>query len=180
MGAALAAAVVEVGHQAVVVSGPVQVAYPQQAEVVSIISTEDMLEACLRLFPTCDGLIAAAAPCDYRPKTVADQKIHKTGDSLDLHLIETPDVVGILGAAKNSQWIVAFALETEDRRIRAMQKMERKNCDLIVVNGPKSIHAADTQVEIFEPSGRLTASFAGDKQDVARKIFQIIRDNLLR
>ena len=59
------------------------------------------------------GLIAAAAPCDYRPLTVARHKIRKTGDPLKLQLVETPDVVAI-GAGKNTQWMVAFALETED------------------------------------------------------------------
>ena len=119
--------------------------YPEKAEIVPVVSTEDMLEACLKIFPACDGLIAAAAPCDYRPVTVANHKIRKTGDSLNLQLIETPDVVATLGSIKKSQWMVAFALETEDPRIRAMQKLERKNCDLIVVNGPEAVHAAETR-----------------------------------
>ena len=100
MGAALAAAVIEAGHEAVVVSGPVDITYPQQAEIVTVQSTEDMLEACLKIFPACDGLIAAAAPCDYRPVTVARHKIRKTGDSLKLQLVETPDVVALLGAGQ--------------------------------------------------------------------------------
>jgi phosphopantothenoylcysteine decarboxylase/phosphopantothenate--cysteine ligase len=179
MGAALAAAVIEQGHQAVIVSGPVDIAYPQQAEIVSVQSTEDMLEACLKIFPACDGLIAAAAPCDYRPVTVARHKIRKTGDPLKLQLVETPDVVALLGAAKINQWLVAFALETEDPRIRAMQKLERKNCDLIVVNGPRAVHAPDTQVEILDASGRVMANFAGSKQEVARQIFRLIEDHLI-
>jgi len=64
MGGALAAAVLEAGHEAVVISGPVDLEYPQEAEVIPVVSTEDMLEACLEVFPSCDGLIAAAAPCD--------------------------------------------------------------------------------------------------------------------
>ncbi|MGD0653779.1 MAG: phosphopantothenoylcysteine decarboxylase [Thermoguttaceae bacterium] len=179
MGAALAAAVIEAGHEAVVVSGPVDVVYPERAEVVSVQSTEDMLEACLKLFPACDGLIAAAAPCDYRPVSVAKHKIRKTGDSLALDLVETSDVVAILGAAKKKQWMVAFALETEDPRIRAMQKLERKNCDLIVVNGPRAIHAPDTQVEILDASGRAAANFAGSKQEVARQVFRVIEERLI-
>jgi phosphopantothenoylcysteine decarboxylase/phosphopantothenate--cysteine ligase len=179
MGAALAAAVVEAGHEAVVVSGPVEVVYPEKAEVVAVQSTEDMLEACLRLFPACDGLIAAAAPCDYRPETVAGHKIRKTGGSLALQLVETPDVVATLAAAKKKQWIVAFALETEDPRIRAMQKLERKNCDLIIVNGPRAIHSPDTQVEILDASGRTAAGFAGSKQEVARQIFRVIEGRFI-
>lgn len=180
MGAALAAAAIEAGHEAVVVSGPVDVVYPEKAEVVSVVSTEDMLEACLKIFPACDGLIAAAAPCDYRPVTVARQKIRKTGDPLKLHLIETPDVVAILGANKNTQWMVAFALETEDPRIRAMQKLERKNCDLIVVNGLTAVHAPDTQVEILDTSGDVAAVFSGDKLEVGKQIIRVIEERLIQ
>ncbi len=92
MGEALATAAVDAGHEVVVVSGPVDVAYPPAAEVVPVVSTEEMLEACLDVFPTCDGLIAVAAPCDYRPMVVAPHKIRKTGEPLQLHLVETPDV----------------------------------------------------------------------------------------
>jgi len=181
MGAALAAAVVEAGHQAVVVSGPVATTYPPQAEVVPVVSTEEMLDACLRIFPSCDGLIAAAAPCDYRPVEVVAHKIRKTGGKLLLELVETPDVVAALAAGKTSdQWIVAFALETEDQHLRAMQKLERKNCDLIVLNGPTAIDAAQTSVEALDREGRIAGQFTGDKSDVSRKLFDLISRRLAR
>jgi phosphopantothenoylcysteine decarboxylase / phosphopantothenate---cysteine ligase len=180
MGAALAEAVMEAGHQAVIVSGPVEVAYPIKANIVPVISTEDMLEACLNIFPDCDGLIAAAAPCDYRPVTVAAHKIHKTGDSIKLEFVETPDIVAKLGSIKKSQWMVAFALETEDPRIRAMQKLERKNCDLIVVNGPEAVYAKDTRVEILNTSGDVVAAFKGGKPEVSKEIFCVIEQLLIK
>jgi phosphopantothenoylcysteine decarboxylase / phosphopantothenate---cysteine ligase len=180
MGAALAEAVIEAGHQAVIVSGPVEMVYPDKAEIISVVSTEDMLDACLKIFPCCDGLIAAAAPCDYRPVTVADHKIRKTGDSINLQLIETPDVVAKLGTIKKSQWMIAFALETEDPRIRAMQKLERKNCDLIVVNGPEAVYAKDTQVEILNTSGDVVAAFKGGKPEVSKEIFCVIEQLLIK
>ena len=138
MGKALAEAAIAAGHQPVVVSGPVGVRYPRQAEVISVVSTEEMLAACLKVFPVCDGLIAAAAPCDYRPKTVAARKIRKTGGPLEIELVETTDIVAQLGKIRKGQWMVAFALETEDRHLRAMRKLEQKNCDWIVVNGPEA------------------------------------------
>jgi phosphopantothenoylcysteine decarboxylase / phosphopantothenate---cysteine ligase len=180
MGAALAAAAVAAGQQVVVVTGPVSVKYPAEAEVVPVVSTENMLAACLKVFPTCDGLIAVAAPCDYRPIAVAPHKIRKTGQPLRLELVETPDVVAALAAIKTSQWMVAFALETEDQRMRAMQKLERKSCDLIVLNGPQVIQAADTRVEILGKEGQVLGSFAGSKHDVARDIFQVIQRQLIR
>ena len=175
----MAAAAVEAGHQVVVVSGPVDATYPA-AEVLRVVSTEDMLTACQKVFPTCDGLIAVAAPCDYRPVTVATQKIRKTGESLRLELVETPDVVATLATNKKNQWLVAFALETEDQRLRAMQKLERKSCDMIVVNGPEAIHASDTHVEILGKGGQVLGSFSGSKCDAARMILKTIDHHLIR
>ena len=178
MGAALAAAAIEAGYEVVVVSGPVEVDYPAAAEVVRVVTTEEMAAACLRLFPTCDGLIAAAAPCDYRPVTVATQKIRKTGGPLRMELIETPDIVAGLAEVKTTQWMVAFALETADEHLRAMQKLERKSCDLIVVNGPDAIQAVDTRVVVLDRSGQTAATLAGTKHDVARGILQVIAERL--
>ena len=180
MGKALAEAALESGHEVVIVSGPVEVRYPQAARVLPVISTEEMLEACLAVFPQCDGLIAAAAPCDYRPKVVASQKIRKTGGTLDVHFVETPDIVTKLGAIRTVQWMVAFALETEDLRMRAMQKLERKKCDLIVVNGPASMHAADTKVEVIDARGEVLTAAAGSKRKVAKALLRAIERRLIR
>jgi len=180
MGAALAAAAIEAGHDVVLVSGPVDVEYPPGAEVVPVVSTEEMLEACVEVFPSCDGLIAVAAPCDYRPVAVSREKIRKTGGPLELRLVETSDIVARLAEIKDRQWMVAFALETEDRRLRAMQKLERKRCDLVVVNGPAAMHALDTHVEILAPEGEVLAVLAGGKLQVARGIFRVIQERLIR
>jgi phosphopantothenoylcysteine decarboxylase/phosphopantothenate--cysteine ligase len=180
MGAALAAAAIEDGHEVVVVSGPVQVEYPDEAEVIPVVSTEEMLEACLAAFPRCDGLIGVAAPCDYRPVTVAASKIRKTGGPLQVHLVETPDVVATLGSVKQAQWMVAFTLETEDHRIRAMHKLERKSCDLVVVNGPGVLNSPETSVEVIDRQGAILGAFAGSKRQVAREILRVIRERLMR
>jgi phosphopantothenoylcysteine decarboxylase/phosphopantothenate--cysteine ligase len=179
MGKALAEAALDAGHEVLIVSGPVEVRYPRAARVLPVVSTEEMLEACLRVFPECDGLIAAAAPCDYRPRVVASQKIRKTGGALDVRFVETPDIVAGLGAIKTSQWMVAFALETEDLRMRAMQKLERKKCDLIVVNGPAAMHAADTRVEVFGARGEVLGAIAGSKRQVAKSLLRIIETRLM-
>ena len=180
MGKALAEAALEAGHEVVIVSGPVEVQYPPAARVLPAISTEEMLEACLGVFPQCDGLIAAAAPCDYRPKVVAAQKIRKTGGTLDVQFVETPDIVARLAAVRTSQWMVAFALETEDLRMRAMQKLERKKCDLIVVNGPAAMYAADTKIEVIDAQGEILAAVAGSKRRVAKALLRLIQSRLMR
>ncbi len=180
MGKALAEAALQAGHELVIVSGPVEVRYPQAAKVLQVVSTEEMLDACLHLFPQCDGLIAAAAPCDYRPKVVAAQKIRKTGGMLDVQFVETPDIVAKLGSIRTSQWMVAFALESEDLRMRAMQKLERKKCDLIVVNGPAAMCAADTKVEVIDARGEVLAAVAGSKLHVAKALLRVIERRLMR
>ncbi len=179
MGCALAQAALDRGHEVVLVSGPVEVEYPAAARVVRVVSTEEMLAACEQEFSACHGLIGVAAPCDYRPRRIASDKIHKTGEPLELHLIETPDIVATLGAKKGTRWCVGFALETDDVRLRALAKLEKKCCDLMVLNGPHAMHAIDTEVEIMDPRGEILARLAGSKIDVSRQIIATIEARLL-
>ena len=180
MGCCLAAAALELGHDVVIVSGPVEVAYPAAARRISVVSTEEMLEACLSEFETCDGLIGAAAPCDYRPIEIADHKIRKTGAVLQLKLVETPDVVASLGSTKlPHQWTVGFALETEDARFRALAKLQRKSCDLVVVNGVSAINSTENQVEIIDAAGQVVQTCQGPKSVVAREILALIQERLV-
>jgi len=179
MGTALAAAALELGHEAIVVSGPVDVAYPAAAEVHQVITTAEMLDRCRELFPKCDGLIGAAAPCDYRTERVEPNKINKTGQPIELKLVETDDVVATLGAEKQHQWLVGFALETEDRHLRAVVKLERKRCDLMVSNGPEAMHSSDNQVDVIDHEGRIVERLAGAKEDVARGILRVIQSRLI-
>lgn len=180
MGRALAAAALELGHEVLMVSGPVDVEYPPETEVISVVSTEEMLEACRNAFPSCDGLIGAAAPCDYRPVRVQTHKIAKTGEPLDLYLVETPDVVATVGATKRAdQWLVGFALETEDQRYRALVKLEKKSCDLMVLNGPEAMQSAMNQVEIIDREGDVLDALQGTKEDVSRGILRIIQQKLI-
>jgi phosphopantothenoylcysteine decarboxylase/phosphopantothenate--cysteine ligase len=179
MGAALAAAALELGHEVVVVSGPVEVDYPPGATVIDVVSTEEMLAVCQREFAHCDGMIGAAAPCDYRPVRVETSKIAKTGEPLQLNLIETDDVVATLGQQGGPQWLVGFALETEDHRLRALAKLEKKSCDLMVLNGPEAMNALDNQVEVLDPVGQVVASYSGLKEEVARGILSVVQQRLI-
>ena len=179
MGCALAEAALALGHEVVIISGPVEIVYPPAARVVPVISTEEMLAAASHIFETSDGLIGAAAPCDYRPVRVEDHKITKTGRPVDVRLVETEDVVATLGERKGERWVVGFALETEDRRLRALAKLERKHCDLVVSNGPAAISSLENDVEVLAPDGTIVANFAGSKDDVAHGILAIINERLI-
>lgn len=181
MGCSLATAALARGHDVVIVSGPVQLDYPAGARVVSVVSTREMLEAARNEFGACQGLIGVAAPCDYEPVRVESHKIAKTGQPLMLQLIETPDVVATLAASRRAdQWVVGFALETDDHRLRALAKLERKSCDLMVSNGTEAMDALATRVEILAKSGETLASLAGSKEDVAQGIFAVIEQRLVR
>ncbi len=168
MGASLARAALALGHEVTIVSGPVTIDYPARATVIDVVSTDEMLDAAQQAFADCDGAIGAAAPCDYMPRYVESQKIAKTGQPLRLQLIETPDVVATLGQLKREdQWVVGFALETEDRRFRATVKLEKKHCDMIVSNGPSAIDSDVNDVELLDATGRVVAHVKGTKQHVA-------------
>lgn len=179
MGTALAQAALALGHKVVIVSGPVEVEYPADAEVLPVVSTEEMLAVARDAFASCDGLIGAAAPCDYRPVHVEASKIAKTGEPLQLHLIETDDVVATLGAEKGARWVVGFALETEDHRLRALAKLERKHCDLMVSNGVEAMDSHDNSVEILSPTGEVLRSASGSKIVVAEQILSVIQQRLI-
>lgn len=180
MGSCLAQAALDLGHEVIVVTGPVDLTYPKPAEIIEIVSTDDLLIECQKLFPQCDGLIGAAAPCDYRPIEVADHKIRKTGETLEIKLVETEDVVAHLGSIKTErQWTVGFALETEDARFRALAKLIRKSCDLVVLNGVEAIDSEQNSVEIISGQGEIVAIKTGDKSEVAQAVLQTIQSTLI-
>ncbi|TWT48670.1 phosphopantothenoylcysteine decarboxylase domain-containing protein [Botrimarina hoheduenensis] len=179
MGRGLAAAALAAGNEVVIVSGPVEVEYPAGARVVWVVSTEEMLAVATAEFEACDGLIGAAAPCDYRPVHVEPGKIAKTGEPLQLNLVETDDVVATLGAKKQGRWVVGFALETEDHRLRALAKLERKHCDLMVSNGVEAMNAETNTVEVLTGAGQVVGRFTGPKDEVAQGILGVIHDRLI-
>ena len=80
---------------------------------------------------------------------------------------------------KPGQWLVGFALETDDQRLRALAKLEKKSCELMVLNGPQAMHALTTEVELLDKQGQVVASFSGGKEAVARGIVEAIQRRLI-
>ena len=180
MGSCLAQAALDRGHEVVLISGPVSVDYPPECHLIPVITTEDLLRACQLEFPGCDGLIGAAAPCDYQPIEVADHKLRKTGEALQIKLVETADVVATMGADKRpNQWTVGFALETDDAHFRALTKLQKKNCDLVVLNGAQAIDSLQNSVEIIAPDGSVAGQASGEKTHVAESILDVIQQRLI-
>jgi phosphopantothenoylcysteine decarboxylase/phosphopantothenate--cysteine ligase len=168
------------GHDVTVVTGPVDVAYPVEAAIISVVSTEEMLSKAVEYFPNFDGVIGAAAPCDYRPTQIASRKIAKDGDGISLDLIETSDVIATLGGIKRTdQWVVGFALETDDHHFRAINKAQRKCCDLIVLNDVAAINSEYNKIELLHPDGSCVLKADGTKCQVADAIVSAIQSTLI-
>jgi phosphopantothenoylcysteine decarboxylase/phosphopantothenate--cysteine ligase len=111
---------------------------------------------------------------------VSKNKIKKSGDIIQLELVETPDVVATLGEAKREdQWTVGFALETEDAHFRAITKLHRKNCDLVVLNGVAAIDSDRNDVEVFDRSNQIVLSASGTKEEIATEIVTTIAQRLM-
>ncbi|MDO3409374.1 bifunctional phosphopantothenoylcysteine decarboxylase/phosphopantothenate--cysteine ligase CoaBC [Saccharibacillus sp. CPCC 101409] len=174
MGAALAMAARDMGAQVKLIAGKVQIPLPAGIETIRIESAEDMYEACLNEWPNTDVLIMSAAIADYRPKSSAPRKIKKLGDTMSLQLVKTVDVLQTLGAQKEHQFLIGFAAETHDLDVYAAEKLQRKNCDLLVANDVTQTGAgfgSDTNiVRLFGREGEIGALPKQSKYSTAREI----------
>jgi phosphopantothenoylcysteine decarboxylase/phosphopantothenate--cysteine ligase len=135
MGFDIANAAANLGAQVVLVSGPTHFKIKNTSiEVVNVISAQEMYDACHAHYNDADVAIAAAAVADYKPKTVASQKIKKAADEFSIELEKTKDILLSLGNSKKNQFLIGFALETENEIENAKLKIQKKNLDLIVLN----------------------------------------------
>ncbi|MEC3881536.1 bifunctional phosphopantothenoylcysteine decarboxylase/phosphopantothenate--cysteine ligase CoaBC [Parapedobacter sp. 10938] len=143
MGYAIAAKLVGLGADVTLVSGPTALPVPHGVEMVPVTSAADMLNACITHFTDADITVMSAAVADFTPKNVVDQKIKKGGEHhLALELIKTTDILATLGQQKRKgQVLVGFALETDDGRASAQEKLRRKNLDFIVLNSTRDAGA---------------------------------------
>lgn len=161
MGFALAEECARRGAEVTLVAGPVSLktAHPgiQRVDVESCLQMRD---ATIAAFRTADAAILCAAVADFRPDTVAEQKIKRVGETLDLQLVPNPDIAAELGRMKcRGQLLVGFALETNDEEHNAQQKLEKKNLDFIVLNSLRNegtcFQSDENQISIIAPDGRI-------------------------
>ncbi len=135
MGYDIANEAANLGASVILVSGPTHCKITNSSiELISVTSAEEMYDACHAVFDSVDVAIAAAAVADYRPKTVATQKIKKSTDDFTIQLEKTKDILFSLGQIKKNQLLIGFALETENEIENAKLKIQKKNLDLIVLN----------------------------------------------
>jgi phosphopantothenoylcysteine decarboxylase/phosphopantothenate--cysteine ligase len=153
-GCALARAAKAGGHWVSLVLGPVSVEPPGVDELVRVTSAADMYEAVLARFDGCDVFIAAAAVCDYRPVKREERKIKKTEGHVTLELERTTDILLQMSKRRRRQTLVGFCLETEDLERQAREKLQVKQLDLVVANGPQAIDAPRQDALILARGGQ--------------------------
>ena len=174
MGFALAEECSRRGAKVVLIAGPVSLTCTENIQRVDVESCKEMYEAAVEEFPNCDAAILCAAVADFRPETIAEQKIKRVGDELLLKLKPTQDIAATIGSMKGEgQRIVAFALETNEEESNAQRKLEKKNADFIVLNSTRipgtTFQADDNQITIINKEGK--KSYAKKpKTEVARDI----------
>lgn len=179
MGYALAEGAVAAGHEVVLVSGPVSLTAPNGVAVRRVESAKDMADTvkdlCAKAMP--DIAIHAAAVADYRPKTVPAHKIKKQADTITLELELTTDVLGSMRSVFGfGGFLVGFAAETENLIANAMDKLQRKACDLVIAN---DVSRADTgfdseenEVILCFPSGKTELLPKQSKRALAHEIIR--------
>ncbi len=135
MGFAIAQSAANLGAEVILITGPSsETSSNSFIRRVDVTSAEEMYAACHKEYATSDVAILSAAVADYRPKDVADKKIKKKDASLEIQLEPTKDILASLGEIKKDQFLVGFALETNNEVEHALGKLERKNLDAIVLN----------------------------------------------
>jgi phosphopantothenoylcysteine decarboxylase/phosphopantothenate--cysteine ligase len=176
MGAALARAALNAGAEVCVVSGPALTPLPEGCRVVRVLTAIEMKSALENEFSTCDICIMAAAVADFRPKEVTNGKQHRNDTaSWTLELLPNPDIAESLGKKKKHQLLVGFSLDTTIDEVAARVKMEKKNCDIMIVNAVETSMERDTTEAVIiyrnKPSDHLPLS---DKHELAEAIIDRI------
>lgn len=182
MGYALAYAAAERGADVTLISGPVSLTIEHpRVNVVAVETAREMLNASQDTFKDCDMAIMAAAVADYAPETIADKKIKRETAGIDcIRLVKNPDIAKTLGETKRpNQRIVGFALETDNAEANAMDKLQRKCLDAIVLNSlanPGTCFGCDNnQVSVLTQSGIILQTDVESKAIIADKILTALK-----
>ena len=181
MGYAIAEAAAGLGASVILISGPTHLQLKHNLiEVIRVTSAAQMLDAVQANFDKVDIAIAAAAVADYRPAQVADQKIKKKEASMSIALEPTTDILAYRGKTKGKQFLVGFALETENEIANAKGKLERKHLDLIVLNSLNDQGAGfkteTNKVTFISKSGAVVPQELKPKEEVAKDLLHMIQN----
>ena len=180
MGFDIAKSAAHLGASVILVTGPTNLEVNNIfITVINVVSSQDMYDACHRYYNDVDVAIAAAAVADYRPKTIASQKIKKAADNFVIELEKTQDILYSFGLQKKQQFLIGFALETENEIENAKAKIQKKNLDLIVLNSLQDEGAGfrkeTNKVTFIDKNFKIEPMLLKSKEAVADDIINKVR-----
>lgn len=182
MGYAIAEAAALRGADVTLISGPTDIDPPPVAQFISVTTAEEMHKAVIKNAGGKDALILTAAVADYRPETVASEKIKKDDQSLNLKLTRTTDIASELGKTKGSALLVGFAAETENLIGNASKKLKTKGMDLIIANDVSEegigFDVDVNRVHILDKKGEVRQTEKLSKKEIAGIIIDVIKEKL--
>ncbi|MFQ5329533.1 MAG: bifunctional phosphopantothenoylcysteine decarboxylase/phosphopantothenate--cysteine ligase CoaBC [Thermodesulfobacteriota bacterium] len=176
MGYAIAQAARRRGATVTLVSGPTTLPPPEGVSVVPVSTAAEMAAATLSRYPTSTIVIMAAAVSDFRPGSVAEQKIKKGSTPSTLELEATEDILSEMGRRKKGQFLVGFALETENLIDNAKGKLAEKGLDLIAANDTGSIDGPSTRITVIEKGGQVEELPLLSKEEAAGALLDRVRE----
>jgi phosphopantothenoylcysteine decarboxylase / phosphopantothenate---cysteine ligase len=180
MGYAVAAAAIEANHEVFLISGPVNLAPPAGARLVSVITSDDMYASVHEAVRDCDVLVMCAAVSDYKPARVAKQKIKKRDENISLDLVPARDILKSLPRSRNF-FVVGFAADSSDVEGHARAKLATKNCDMMVANDLSDpnigMESDENAVTIFWRGGESEKISRASKKIIGRALVKKICAN---
>jgi phosphopantothenoylcysteine decarboxylase/phosphopantothenate--cysteine ligase len=179
MGFDIANEAAKLGAEVILVTGPSHFQNDNSSiQLIRVTSSDEMFDQCHLFFDDVDVAIAAAAVADYKPKQIAKQKIKKTEAAFSIELEKTKDILASLGKIKTKQFLVGFALETENEIEHAKLKIQKKNLDLIVLNSLNDEGAgfgkATNKITFIDKSFKIEPMPLKPKEEVAKDILNKI------
>lgn len=181
MGFAIAAAAQQLGAEVSIISGPVNIATPEHCKKIAVDSAQDMHQQAVSLAPKADVFVACAAVADYRLDSIANEKIKKSQDTMQLNLVKNPDIVADVAAMANKPFTVGFAAETQDVEQYARGKLMRKNLDMIAANNValqgQGFNSDDNALTVFTANDEKVLPLAS-KAELAKQLVQLIDEKL--
>jgi phosphopantothenoylcysteine synthetase/decarboxylase len=185
MGYAITEAALAGGHDVILISGPVNLAPPINAQFVSVSTSDEMFDAAHRHADKCDACVLCAAVADYKPAKISPAKIKKRRDKFSLELVPTRDILNSLGQRHDRQFLlVGFAAETNEVEENAAKKLREKNCDIIIANDVSSrisgMESELNEVTILFRTGERQTICCAPKKIIARELVKIFEDSAIK
>ncbi len=182
MGFSIAEEAANRGAKVILISGPSsEQTSHHNIEIHRVTSAKEMFAKVFEYYENIDIAIASAAVADYAPKEIAQEKIKKNDDSLTIELVKNPDILKTMGERKTKQFLVGFALETQNEEENAKGKLQKKNLDMIILNSLRDegagFKAATNKIKIITPSS-ITEFPLKSKGEVAKDILNFVEEQI--